>query len=66
MIGTPSSRISFEHIFAKSVGVGELRARIVNALVNRASQMLKKRSEQIAVEWGDRSPGVDVNLGGRS
>src|SRR5579863_1164549 len=50
-----------EHILTKSADVGELRPRIVNALVNRPPQMLKKRPEQIAVERSDRSSRIDVN-----
>ena len=52
------------HVLAKTVGVRKLRAGIVDAFVNRATEMLKEGAEKIAVQRSDRSPGVHEDARG--
>jgi hypothetical protein len=50
-----------QNVFTKSARVRELRPGIVDSLVDGAAQVLQKRSEQVRIERGDSSPGIDIN-----
>src|SRR5260370_10056325 len=45
-----------QHIFAESIGAGHLGPRAVDALVDRAPQLLEKTPETITRQRGDRAP----------
>ena len=50
MIGTPSPLISLDDVGAEAVRVGERRARLVHAGVDRPAEMLQERAEQAPIE----------------
>ena len=52
MIGTPSSLTSAMTSLRKPRGVGERRARLVDAGVDRPAEVLEERAEQPAVQLG--------------
>src|SRR6266550_2354830 len=54
MMGTPIWRTS---------SMTSFRNRVVNAFVNRAPQVLKKRTKKVAVKRPDEAAGVHVNPG---
>jgi len=49
------------HIFAEASAVREARCRIVNTLIDGASQMLKKGAEEVAIKRSDHTPGIYEN-----
>jgi hypothetical protein len=47
------------HVGAESIAVSELRLGIVDALVDRASQMLQKRAKENWADWRNLPAGID-------
>ena len=65
--GIPDNRNSqlpylIDHVFAKAVGIRELRPRIVNSLVDGAAQVLQKRAEEIAIQRSHGASRVHINF----
>ena len=59
--GNPHLAYLTDDIFAESVGVRELRAWIVNTLIDRTPQVLEEGAKKIAVERRYDATGVHMN-----
>ena len=55
-----------EHVLAKSVGIGKLRTRIVDAPVNSAPKVLQERAPKIPINGRNGAPGIDVDSNRRA
>src|SRR5262249_42078026 len=53
-----------DDVLSKSIRVGKLRTRVVDAVVDGAPQVFQKGSEEILVNRADLASGIDIHLRG--